>query len=392
MWKLGKHTLPSEVSGFTMKVLIINYEFPPVGSGAGIASSYLAKHLTKLCNDVLVMTSQFGDLSKIDKIDGYRVYRIPVLRKRIDRCSVLEMVTFIMSGLWYAPNLAKDFKPDMIYAYFGIPSGPIALWLKILYGIPYIVFLRGGDVPGFQKNELHFYHFLLTPLIKLIWEKAYKIIAINKGFKDKVRELTGKAKVVTIPNGIDKTLFFKNPCQNNAAQIRIITVGRLATQKRFDILIDAIKKLIENGCTRSFIVEIVGEGPKKNMLRRQVNSLRLSNYIRFLGRIDRNEIADKYRSSDVFALTSTYEGMSNAMLEALACGLPVVASDLPSNREIVKDGNNGFLFPPENSEILAERLNLLIKDDILRDKMSKMAVETSVKFDWVEIARKIHSL
>ncbi len=95
MWKLGKHTLPSKVYGFTMKVLIINYEFPPLGGGAGNATYYLAKHLYKMGHSITVLTSAFRGLPSEGRIQGVNIFRIPVIRKRIDRCNVFDRQLFV---------------------------------------------------------------------------------------------------------------------------------------------------------------------------------------------------------------------------------------------------------------------------------------------------------
>ena len=120
-----------------MKILVINYEFPPIGGGAGQASYHIAKKLCKTGNNVAVLTSCFENLNKEEFIDGVEVFRIPAIRKRADRCSVFEMSTFILSALIFSLPIVKKFRPDVSLVFFGIPSGPVSLWLKYIFKIPY---------------------------------------------------------------------------------------------------------------------------------------------------------------------------------------------------------------------------------------------------------------
>ncbi|MFC1884635.1 glycosyltransferase [Thermodesulfobacteriota bacterium] len=170
-----------------MKLLMINYEYPPLGGGAGNSTANLAAELSALGADVKVLTSSFRGLPKYEKTKGFSIYRTPVIRRYLHRCSTPEMMTFITSASLSSIKLANRQRPDATLAFFGIPSGPVAYLLKIVFGIPYFVLLRGGDVPGFQPYDLQLYHRLAGPVLREIWAKAACVVGNSNGLSDMAR-------------------------------------------------------------------------------------------------------------------------------------------------------------------------------------------------------------
>ena len=127
-----------------MKILLLNSEYPPIGGGAGNASSNIARVLAQRGQDVLVLTSHWGDLPFEETHDGVKVVRLSVLRRKMDRSNALEQISFIFGASFRTFGLIRQFKPDVTLAFFGLPSGAVALLLKKLYRIPYVVSLRAG--------------------------------------------------------------------------------------------------------------------------------------------------------------------------------------------------------------------------------------------------------
>ena len=103
-----------------MRILMINYEYPPLGGGAGNATHHIAGQLAEMGHKVAVMTSSFRDLQTKERDRGVEIFRIPVLRRSSHRCSIVEMATFILSGLINCPEVVRRFKPDRTIAFFGI--------------------------------------------------------------------------------------------------------------------------------------------------------------------------------------------------------------------------------------------------------------------------------
>ena len=155
-----------------MKILLINSEYPPIGGGAGNASSNIARVLVQRGQDVLVLTSHWDDLPFEETCDAIKIIRMSVLRRKMDRSNALEQISFIFGASFRTFGLIRQFKPDVTLAFFGLPSGAVALLLKWFYQIPYVVSLRGGDVPGFRPYDFRLYHKLAAPFLRSIWKQA----------------------------------------------------------------------------------------------------------------------------------------------------------------------------------------------------------------------------
>lgn len=170
-----------------MKILILNSEYPPVGGGAGNASAHIARLLARMGNEVSVLTSQHASLPADERCDGVRILRGPTKRRYADRSSAPEQVLFIAGAFFRSLGLMREFKPDITLAFFGLPSGAVAWMLKVLARIPYVVSLRGGDVPGFRPYDFWLYHKIAVPWLHLIWHGAAAVVANSRGLYDLAR-------------------------------------------------------------------------------------------------------------------------------------------------------------------------------------------------------------
>jgi len=247
-----------------MRLLFINYEFPPLGGGAGRATAQIARQMARMGHEVTVLTSRFSGLPARESKDGYIIHRIPTLRKYKEKCRVFEMVAFLLSSLLAVLRLGKRWKPDMSVSFFTIPSAPASLLLKKVFRIPYIVSLRGGDVPGFMGKDLQFYHFLTKGAIRYMWRQSQAVVANSEGLKSLAQETSQSIDIKMIPNGVDADFFQEQAVEGQEERLKlfrslghsrtvieneestpfnILTVGRLSSQKGLDILIDAIDML-----------------------------------------------------------------------------------------------------------------------------------------------------
>ncbi|MCS6862860.1 MAG: glycosyltransferase family 4 protein, partial [Abditibacteriales bacterium] len=220
-----------------MKILIINYEFPPLGGGAGNASYHIAQSLARLGHEVAVLTSGFRGLARKETLEGFTVHRVPVVRRHQDHCSPPEMLTFILSGCYHAPRLVREFQPEVAFAFMTIPSGPVALWLKKIKRLPYLVLLRGGDVPGFLPEQLATYHRLTRPLIHRIWRESLRPVANSEGLKRLAQRSAPQMDFAVIPNGIDAARYQPSPNGAARGRVRLLFVGRLSVQKDLPTLL-----------------------------------------------------------------------------------------------------------------------------------------------------------
>ncbi|MGD8777268.1 MAG: glycosyltransferase family 4 protein [Syntrophobacterales bacterium] len=349
-----------------IRLLLINYEYPPLGGGAGNATAHLAREFTLLGAEVMVLTSGFRGLPAKETSNGFAVKRIPTIRRRLDRCTPVEMLTFMISASLTALRLTRSWRPDVTIAFFGIPCGPVAYTLKAIYGVPYIVSLRGGDVPGFQPYDLALYHRLMKPAICFLWRQATCVVANSQGLRDLAQSSEPDVTIHVIPNGVDPERFRPEGSPNRNGPVRLLYVGRLTYQKGVDVLIQALNKLDSE---IEFEVELVGDGNARRPLERMAREFDLVDRLHFTGWLDRTEIPQRYQQADIFVLPSRDEGMANVILEAMASGLPVIATKIPGNAELVRHGENGLLVMPDDSEQLADALSELMNKVELRQRM-----------------------
>ncbi|MGQ9610268.1 MAG: glycosyltransferase family 4 protein [bacterium] len=376
-----------------MRILMINYEFPPIGGGGGNVTYYISKNLASLGHDVHVVTSSFKSLPKEEKIEGFHVHRVPVLRKSPNVCGIHEMLTYVVSASIFCIKFAKKFQPDIVHVFFGIPSGPVAYILKKLYNIPYVLFLGGRDVPRPHPDPPIYrllYGLLMSP-IKSIWANAKVVVACSKGLKDLALKTDAKANIKVIPDGVDLKKFCPIVKEISSKPVRILAIGRLIPRKGFDYLIRSLPNVMENS-KKDFCVEIVGDGPQLSELMQLARKINVDEKIVFSGSVPYDKLADKYQQADIFVLSSLAEGMPLVVLEAMASGLPIIATKVQGIDELVIDGLNGYLFSPLDYNALSRHLIYMIDNEEKRISMGKESLKIIKKYDWSYITEQYLSL
>jgi glycosyltransferase involved in cell wall biosynthesis len=367
-----------------MRILIINSEYPPIGGGAGNASENLAKRFVALHQDVAVMTVNFNNMPGDSIENQIRVIRIKSLRQRQDRSGPFEQVIFMAAGSIGGLKLLRKWRPDVVLAFFGVPGGAVAWLIKLLAGIPYLVSLRGGDVPGFRPYDFAFYHRLIGPLLHKVWKDAGGVVANSQGLKELAASFDKKVDIDIVPNGVDVRRFVLN---NNRDwdKPRLLWVGRLVYQKGLDIFFNALGEL-------SFLpwtLTLVGDGPQRYDLEQIASKREIADRIEFLGWLPREELPRHYKDSNLFVFPSRHEGMPNSVLEAMASGLPVIASNIAGNEELVIPGKTGLLVPPGDTNALKDALLELLSDPVRRKQLGTAARErVENHYTWDQVARK----
>lgn len=368
-----------------MKILIINYELPPIGGGAGNATLNIAKKMAEKGFDTTIITSSFQDLAKEEIIEGVKIKRIPTFRKKKESVKISELLAFSLSSLWYVPKYARKNKPDVSLAFFGLPCGISAIALKYILDIPYIVSLRGADVPGFVEREIHFYHFIAKPLIKLIWRKAFRVVTNSQGLRNLASETCPEVPIEIIPNGVNCQIF--NPTEKNPDVLNLLYVGRFSKQKGLEYL-PPLMQILKEKLKIPFHLNLIGDGPNKKEIKKSIDDMGLSQYVSFCGWIvDRYELSSYYQKSSIFVFPSLFEGMPNAILEAMASGLAIVASNVAGNEELVRNGENGYLHNIGDVQGIADSIIKLASDKNLLDSFGAVSRKIAVEqYSWSHVA------
>lgn len=346
-----------------MRILIINSEYPPIGGGAGNATAHIAQRLAKMGHTISIVTSRFGNLRHMEQHGRLTVHRIPALRLQQDRSTAIEQTLFILTASFWTLSLIPVFKPHASLAFFGIPSGAVTWLIQKLYKIPYVVSLRGGDVPGFRPYDFDLYHKLLSPFLRKIWKDSSAIVANSNGLRDLALKFDSRFEIPIIPNGVD--LENIQAAERAWSPPRLLSVGRLVHQKGLDLAMHALADLKD----KEWEWMIVGDGPRMGALKSLAKKLGIDERIIFIGWQSREQLNEHYGRSNLFLFPSRHEGMPNAVLEAMASGLPVIASRIAGNEELVIDGDTGILFPSENVDLLRVALKKLLNDSSLCKQM-----------------------
>jgi glycosyltransferase involved in cell wall biosynthesis len=338
-----------------MDILIINSEYPPIGGGASHASRNIAEMMVSRGHTVRIITARHRDLPAKEILGGVEIHRVFTAKRKIDRSGPFEQGLFMLTGSLKAIQLCRTICPDAALAFFGIPGGAVARVLHLTKRIPYIVSLRGGDVPGFRPYDFGAYHFLMAPLIRSVWKHASGVVANSHGLKLLATRFYPAIPVDIIPNGVQANLY--QPAQPGGKN-RLLFASRLTHQKGLDILLKALATLQP----LEWHLTIAGDGPRRADWESLSHSLGLQQRVDFVGWVDDEQLRKNYDAADIFVLPSRHEGMPNVVLEAMACGLPVIATGIAGSEELVVDGQTGFLVPVDDPSALAAALKTLLTD------------------------------
>jgi glycosyltransferase involved in cell wall biosynthesis len=276
----------------------------------------------------------------------------------------------------------------VVHIFFGIPDGPIGWMLKRVYGLPYLISLRGADVPSDEVKRFAKHYKILRPAVRWLWHDADAVVAVSNGLREYAFETTPDLPIEVIPNAIELSVFMPPLRRNNNGSVRLLFVGRLNAFKNVETLLEAMARLKEMNMG-NFELQLVGEGERRAALERLVIDRGLTRQVHFLGWIDRNTLVERYHQADLFVTATTWEGMPNTVLEGMACGLPVVATRASGLEELVREGVNGYLVNINDPAALAERIALLINNPVERQRMGKESRKIAEReFAWEYIAEQ----
>lgn len=368
-----------------MRILMLNYEYPPLGGGGSNACKYILNEFAKNNIEVDLVTSSPSNTFETENIGNtINIYKLPINKKDIHYWTQREIISYSWKAKKLIDKLMKEKEYDVCHAFFGIPCGAIAYLFRLK--IPYVVSLRGSDVPGFNKRFGLQYVFL-TPIIKQVWKQAGAVVANSEGLKELALKSSPDQEISVIYNGIDISEFSPDLNEdNNNGEMRVVCVSRLIERKGIRFLIEAIEKLKD----RDVKLILVGEGNQEEELKKLAVDSRISDWVEFKGYMDHDSIADLYRTSDVFVLPSLNEGMSNALLEAMASGLPVIVTDTGGTAELV--GGNGFIIEKGSADSIVNALENFMGDRDSMLQMGKRSREIVLGLSWANVALRYYEI
>ncbi|MBF0342450.1 MAG: glycosyltransferase family 4 protein [Magnetococcales bacterium] len=368
-----------------MKILLVNYEYPPAGGGAGRATRQLALELVRLGCRVEVLASRGKEPLECFPEPGLRIRLLSTHRKSVHETGPLAMVEFLIKSSIHLRQSARDQDVDLIMYFFSIPTG-LATFLAPP-ATPWLVSLRGGDIPDFNPGEYRLFHALLKRANRSILRSAHAVVANSLSLAQAASRLEPGLQPLVIPNGVD-AVAFSPPNREKplpTLPLQLLLVSRLNYLKGVQYLLDALAQLPQG----LFALTIIGTGFHETSLKAQCARLGLENQVRFLGSMEQQELTGHYQAADLFVLPSFGDSCSNTILEAMACGLPIVAARSGGTTELVEEGIHGFLANPQDTPSLMTTLMRFVADPTLCLTMGNRNRDWMVeKYAWSAVARQ----
>ena len=374
-----------------MRILFITHELPPVGGGGGRAARKIAQQLSGRGHEVMILTSRFASQPRFEEINGLQIRRISVLRKRPDECPPHELFVFMLRSVMRITSVYDEFPADVTCAFFGIPGGPAAWWLSHRRNVPYVLSLRGSDVPRPELAKYQRLHLFTAPLLKRLYRRASGILSVSDALADAARSLGHDLAIETIPNGVDTIRFrAKSARCFPTSSPELLFVGRLREFKGVQHFLHALP-VIETLLGSPVHFTIAGDGPYRMELELLFKKVQRESAcksdVRFVGWLDESELVSAYEAASLIILPSLVEGHPNVLLEGMAMGLPCVASNVAGTRAVVTE-DVGTLVPPENPRTLADAIVAILSDEARWQRMSTFARARAETCSWDIVAKR----
>ena len=345
-----------------MRILILCYEYPPVGGGGGRVARSVGEEMVKRGHAARVQTAGMKHLPRHETINGVEVFRTESFRKREDTCSVVEMGLFLLTSILPTLRHIREWKPDVIHAHFAMPTGVLAWLAHLLTGLPYVLTAHLGDVPGGVPEQTDKLFRVAGWLARLIWKNAAATTAVS-GFVQALAEKSYRRPVVKILNGIrlgDEISDFRFQISDCSRPRHFVFLGRFNPQKCPAFAVDALAAIAD---LPNWRLTMIGDGPLMPEVMERIAFHKLQDRITLTGWLDTAAVGEILKSADVLLMPSLSEGMPVAAVEALKHGLAIVGSDIPGLYDVIDNGVNGYLVELGERDAFAHKLRWLLTSD-----------------------------
>lgn len=379
------------------KTLIISLVYyPEFVGGAEVAVKEITDRSSSGSFDMITLIG--SEKERLATLGAVRVFRVGF---RVNNHKLLGKALFNFQKYLFpffvfikGASLMKENKYDIVWSIMANYAGFGALFLKLRFpSVKLLLTLQEGDPIKYIKRRV----FLVYPLFKMIFKKADAIQTISNYLKDFALSMKGK-NIKVVPNGVDINNFTKEFSEEeksllkeklniNTGDIVLVTTSRLVVKNGIKDVISAISLL-----PQKYKFLIIGEGPLRQDLENLVRGLGLSARVSFVGFLPHKDIPLYFSVSDIFIRTSLSEGLGNSFLEAMAFGLPVVATPVGGIVDFIKDGVTGVLVAPEDKESIKEGVLRLENREFLFS-IKKQGKDLAVSsYDWNNISKEFDSI
>ncbi len=389
-----------------LKVLMLTSSFPRhQGDYFGQFILELAKALKPNNIEPIVLCPHSPGALKREVMDGVKVYRFPYFYPySLQRVAVeggmfqnirksllakLQLPLFLAMELIYAIWIARREEVDVLHTHWIVPQGLTGAVCGHLLHLPHILSVHGTDVNIAAKNRI------LGWVTKFVTRNCDRILTNSTYTRKTLLSIdpSVEERVEVIPMGVDVKRFQNAPSDNPIGKSQVpsvLYIGRLIDWKGLEYLIEAFAIVSQRVPGVQLIIG--GEGPEEARLRQQVKRLGLDASVHFVGLVKSQDLSRYYHDATVFVLPSVRaegqtEGLGVVLLEAMACGTPVIGSDVGGIPDIIQDGWNGYLVQERSPTQLAERIVALLERQVVREQFMRNGLQTAhKKFSWKQVS------
>ncbi|MTK65005.1 MAG: glycosyltransferase family 4 protein [Methanobacterium sp.] len=388
-----------------MKIGVITSAYPEHEDDPhGIFVHRLMREVSKQGHEVHVLAPYTGDKTDY-QLDGVHVQKFNYFypkrfQKLAGRSGMIDnvkegffvKVQFLSFLLFNVINSCRKFRDmDVVHVQWPIPNGLGVLFLKWIYNVPYLSTVYGEEVYLSMR-----YH--VTYVLKFLLRGSSNIITISNATYEACLNIgLSESKLDIIPFGVDTSFYKPLSVIKDEESFQILSVGYLIERKGFIYLISSIKEVLKEH--KNIKLKIVGSGPQEQQIKDHISKLKLEDHVEIHGNITDEELLNMYNSSNLFILPSIVdsqgntEGLGVVLIEAMACGLPVIGSNIGGITDIIQDGENGLLVNQKDVFGLSKSIIKLIENPNLREKISLNGYKSvKANFTWEVIAKQYDHL
>lgn len=393
----------------TMRIAVLTSSYPRFeGDGTAPFVQSLCEHLAKLGHDIEVVAPFDAAVDPSYRQD-FPVHRFRYIWPkglhimgharamhadvRLRPLAIVLLPLFLISAFGALNRTIKTLNPDLIHVHWVLPNGPVAALAAALHRIPFVVSTHGSDMYLAQKSCL------FGALARQVLRRAARVTACSQGLQRAAMEIGAHQEPHLIPWGADPHRFTPMAKDSNWLQrlnlnkdeTIVIALGRLVPKKGFAVLLRAWAFVTQH-FPKSVLV-IGGDGPLKEELAQQAMQMNISHRVRFPGRIPWNQVPRFLSVGDLFVLPSVHDqhgnvdGLPTVLLEAMSCGLPVIASQIAGMPEVIIQNQNGVLVPTGDERAIAAAVIRLLSNDHELTKLGRGARSAVVsQHNWEGVA------
>jgi len=361
--------------------IVFSTPFPP-REGIGNYVYGLSTKLIEKGHKVTVITRGSWNKTQREVIDGIDVIKAPFIP--------IYPFYIHVHGM-FVNKIFKSLESQIDVVHIHTPLSPL-----IQTSLPIVTTIHTSILTNIRSIEVAdprsmieriMGRFVSYPIELKLLKRSDMITTVSHHVAQELREYgVNPNEVTVIGNGVDETIF--TPIKNKTEDRYILYTGRLGYRKGLFDLIDCGKYICEKYPDVTFVIP--GKGALLGKLQKRVEEIDLQERFKFLGYVDRERLINLYQNATIHVIPSHYEGLPTVLLEAMACGLPVVATAVSGNLDVLSHGENGILISPKKPKEMADAVSMLLDDDEMRRILGKAARRTiEERYTWDRTCQKI---